>query len=606
MNMENSPVIAGKAHLNKVSVPRSGSLFIMLSAVLLFLVSGVVTALTYYMPQTMFAPFTPVVTGVLLLVFSGVLWSMLVMTMRPYITYSEQAIEAVQSVAVGNDRHARAIIGSGLGYWDYDIISGELFFSGHMMALLGYGEQERIDRIDFWYSLIHPDDVDGVRRTMTYHFDKRTPEYSIEYRIRRANGEYIWVIDKGRAEYSPDGKATKLSGVTQDMTNMKRVQEVLDSRTSELDIATKKVIEESRNALKFKMATDGSIQAVAITTPDGKIIYINPAWTLLNGYQSHEVMGQTHRMLKSIDTNSDIYKQMYEIISKGQAFKSEDMVNIRKDGTKYQASLTIVPIKEGNEILFYAGLSEDITQRKDVDKAKTEFVSLASHQLRTPLSAIRWYSEMLLSKYVGELNEKQRQYVQEIYHGNLRMVDLVNALLNTSRIDLGTFAVEPEPINLVELAESVLLELTPQLTERKQIVEKNFDHAPKEYNADPKLMRIVFQNLLSNSVKYTQIGGKVGVEIGVKDADLYISIWDNGYGIPRHQQGQMFQKLFRADNVRQKDTEGTGLGMYIIKAIVESAHGRIWFDSEEDKGTKFHVLMPLTGMVKKTGVKGLS
>lgn len=123
---------------------------------------------------------------------------------------------------------------------------------------------------------------------------------------------------------------------------------------------------------------------------------------------------------------------------------------------------------------------------------------------------------------------------------------------------------------------------------------------------DPKLLRIVFQNLLSNSVKYTQVGGTIGAEISTRGQDLYISIWDNGYGIPKHQQSSMFQKLFRADNVRQKDTEGTGLGMYIIKAIVESAHGKIWFDSEENKGTKFHVLMPLSGMIKKTGVKGLS
>ncbi len=604
--MENSPLSLGKAQLNKVSVPRSGQLFIVLSAVLLIVVSGVITALTYFLPLTVHGPFTPIVNGVLLLAFSAVLWTMLVITMKPYIAYSEKALEVVKDVTVSTDRHARAIIGSGLGYWDYDIVSGELYFSGHMMALLGYGEQERIDRIDFWYSLIHPDDVDGVRRTMNYHFDKRTPEYSIEYRIKRANGEFIWVMDKGRSEYGSDGKATKLSGVTQDMTNLKRVQEVLDARTSELDIATRKVIEETRNALKFKMATDGSVQAVAITNPDGKIIYVNPAWSQLNGYSEQEALGQTHKLLKSVDTDAEIFRKMYELISTGQAFKSEEIFNIRRDGSKYQASLTIVPIKEGKDILFYVGLSEDITQRKEVDKAKTEFVSLASHQLRTPLSAIRWYSEMLLSKYVGELNEKQRSYVQEIYHGNIRMVDLVNALLNTSRIDLGTFAVEPEPINLTEIAESVLLELTPQITERKQEVERVFMNAPNEYNADPKLMRIVFQNLLSNSVKYTQVGGKIGVEISTKGSDLYISIWDNGYGIPRHQQGQMFQKLFRADNVRQKDTEGTGLGMYIIKAIVESANGRIWFDSEEDKGTKFHVLMPLSGMIKKVGAKGLS
>ena len=120
---------------------------------------------------------------------------------------------------------------------------------------------------------------------------------------------------------------------------------------------------------------------------------------------------------------------------------------------------------------------------------------------------------MLLSKYVGELNDKQRQYVKEIYAGNLRMVELVNPLLNVSRIDLGTFAMEPESVNLVEICDSVIMELTPQVNERKQTIERIYSNAPATYIADPKLIRIVFQNFLSNSVKYTQPEGHVIVEI---------------------------------------------------------------------------------------------
>ena len=213
---------------------------------------------------------------------------------------------------------------------------------------------------------------------------------------------------------------------------------------------------------------------------------------------------------------------------------------------------------------------------------------------------------MLLSKYVGELNEKQRQYVKEIYAGNLRMVELVNALLNVSRIDLGTFVSDPVPVNLVEICESVLTELTPQILEKKQTIERIFAGAPQTYSADPKLIRIVFQNFLSNSVKYTQPEGQIAVEINVRDGSVYLRVSDNGYGIPAAQHGKIFEKLFRADNVRQKDTEGTGLGMYIVKAIVESSGGRIWFESEENKGTTFHVLLPLSGMPKKSGVKGLA
>jgi signal transduction histidine kinase len=186
------------------------------------------------------------------------------------------------------------------------------------------------------------------------------------------------------------------------------------------------------------------------------------------------------------------------------------------------------------------------------------------------------------------------------------MVDLVNALLNVSRIDLGTFAIEPEPSNIVEICDSVLKELTPQIDAKHQTVERIFQEAPSTYLADQKLIRIIFQNFLSNSVKYTQEGGMIQVEIAIRDKNLLIRVQDNGYGIPKSQHDKIFQKLFRADNVRQKDTEGTGLGIYIVKAIVENSGGKIWFESEENKGTAFSVLLPLSGMPRKVGVKGLS
>ena len=213
---------------------------------------------------------------------------------------------------------------------------------------------------------------------------------------------------------------------------------------------------------------------------------------------------------------------------------------------------------------------------------------------------------MLLSKYVGELNEKQHQYVKEIYAGNLRMVELVNALLNVSRLDLGTFAIEPEPTNIAEISDSVLGELTPQINTKRMTINRLYDSNVGMYSGDPKLLRIILQNFLTNSVKYTAEGGQITVEVAKREANLYIRVSDNGYGIPKHQQAKIFEKLFRADNVRQRDTEGTGLGMYIVKAIVEESGGKITFESEEDKGTTFHVYLPIGGMPKKTGTKGLT
>lgn len=265
----------------------------------------------------------------------------------------------------------------------------------------------------------------------------------------------------------------------------------------------------------------------------------------------------------------------------------------------------------GGVVIFH-----DITHDKEVDKAKTEFVSLASHQLRTPLTSIGWYTEMLLDK-TTELNSEQKEYLEQIYASNKRMVALVNSLLNVSRIDLGTFAIEPELLEVSSISQSVIQELQPQIIEKKLKIKEVYNPDVPILKADPKLIRIVFQNLISNAVKYTTEKGRIEVVIdltmrksehgaGVEKDGILIKVTDTGYGIPAAQQSKIFTKLFRADNAREREAEGTGLGLYVVKSIVDAAGGKIWFESEENKGTTFHVILPLIGMKKKVGTKGLS
>jgi signal transduction histidine kinase len=246
-----------------------------------------------------------------------------------------------------------------------------------------------------------------------------------------------------------------------------------------------------------------------------------------------------------------------------------------------------------------AEAERDIAHVREIDKAKTEFVSLASHQLRTPLTSVSWFTEMLSNQEVGSLNEKQKEYLSEIYIGNKRMIDLVDDILNTSRIDMGTLLIDPKIISLPEIIESVLDELIP-LTESKELrVVKNFEEGFPKIKADPEHLRIVMQNLLSNSMKYTPRGGLIEVSLRKEKNNALIKISDNGYGIPEEQQGKIFTKLFRADNIRTKDMEGTGLGLYIARAIVRQSGGRIWFESEENKGTTFYVIFPMKNFLRK-------
>lgn len=235
-----------------------------------------------------------------------------------------------------------------------------------------------------------------------------------------------------------------------------------------------------------------------------------------------------------------------------------------------------------------------IQRLQNIDKLKSEFVALASHQLRTPLSIINLYSNLLLSEDTRKLTSDQKKYTQEIDKGVKRMAELIDAILNVSKIELGTFSGEPKPSKLTETLDAVLSEFTPQAESKEISLSKHYDDGLPLVDIDPKLVSVVFQNLLSNSIKYTSYKGEIAVSVKKqpRDSGVVAVIADTGCGIPKNQQANVFTKMFRADNAKRKVTDGTGLGLYIVKAIVDNSKGKIWFESEENKGTKFFISLP--------------
>lgn len=356
---------------------------------------------------------------------------------------------------------------------------------------------------------------------------------------------------------------------------------------------------------KFKSAIQNVSDHIIITDSEGEIAYANPAAEKITGYKFEEMKGSTPR-LWGRQMPLEFYKKMWHIIKEEKKVFAGEVTNKRKSGELYQAVISISPVLDGSgRLIFFAGVERDITKEKEVDRSKSEFVSLASHQLRTPLSAVNWYAEMLMDEDVGKLNKKQKDYLLEIYHSSKRMSDLVGALLNVSRIEMGTFAVEPEPTDVVEIAESVIKEIAHEVKKRKQEITEEYGKDIGLINVDRNLTELVIQNLVSNAVKYTQNGGSIGLSITKNPDVVLIAVSDNGYGIPEAQKDRVFQKFFRADNVREKETDGTGLGLYMVKEIVEHSGGKIWFQSQENKGSTFYVSVPLSGMTKKEGSKKL-
>lgn len=260
---------------------------------------------------------------------------------------------------------------------------------------------------------------------------------------------------------------------------------------------------------------------------------------------------------------------------------------------------------DAGKIIGSSAIAKDFTKEKEIDKAKSEFVSLAAHQLRSPLTTINWYSEILLGNELGQVSEKQKEYLEEINKSSRRMSELVNAFLSASRIDLGTFAINPQPMKLSEEINKSIDELEEKITKKKIIINKSIDENIPEINADPALVRIIMGNLISNSVKYSPEGSLVDVSATKDDKFINIKVSDHGCGIPQSQKDKIFGRLFRADNAAQIDPDGNGLGLYIVKSIIDKIKGKIRFESEEGKGTDFYVSLPLLGMPKIEGAKGL-
>ncbi|MDP2951085.1 MAG: HAMP domain-containing sensor histidine kinase [bacterium] len=233
-------------------------------------------------------------------------------------------------------------------------------------------------------------------------------------------------------------------------------------------------------------------------------------------------------------------------------------------------------------------------REKFIEGLKTEFVSIAAHQLRTPLSAIKWIIRMLLDEDLGPLNKDQKDYLTKAYINNERMVKLINDLLNVSKIEEGKFLSKPTRESLSKIIEEALA-LWVGAAKRKGLIltfEKSKGRIP-DVLVDKEKIVLVLHNLVENSIKYSN-QGEISIKIDFEKENnrLVVSVKDSGEGIPKEEQEKVFTRFFRASNASKIDTEGTGLGLYITKHIVQSHGGKIWFSSEEGKGTTFFFALP--------------
>lgn len=268
---------------------------------------------------------------------------------------------------------------------------------------------------------------------------------------------------------------------------------------------------------------------------------------------------------------------------------------VLKMSDKLVLNVSAVPMTDvGNEDGVMIIL-HDITRERVIERMKTEFVSIAAHQLRTPLSAVKWILRMILDGDLGEVPEAQAEFLEKTYQSNERMIKLVNDLLNVTRIEEGRFLNSVKSEDIVKIIENTIAPLR-EVAERKKLkfeYKKPKDAIPK-IKVDSERITLAVQNLVDNAIRYTRNGSiKVAVEFQKGKNIVLFSVTDTGIGVPKNQQDRVFDRFFRASTAVKTETEGTGLGLFIAKNIIEAHGGKIWFETEENKGSTFYISLPV-------------
>ncbi len=384
-----------------------------------------------------------------------------------------------------------------------------------------------------------------------------------------------------------------------------KLEQKVMEKTSQLNETVEKL--KTQKQLLETLLENLPVGVVVAEAPSGDLRTVNKMGKALLGFK-HKPRNMRECVFVREDGSPIPEKElpMFDTLIEGKTFINHTGICLKNGiarpiALRMSGALVRSEGQEGDSAIF---VFEDMTKELAIDKAKSEFVSLASHQLRTPLTATNWFCELLLEGSGGKLTKKQLGLLTQLHESNRRMVALVNSLLNVSRIEAGKFSVEPTSIDLPDFVNGMLIDYSPRIKHKNLRVETDYDEVDG-YRGDPKLLRVILENYLLNAINYTPDRGRILISLSKTNKEITITVKDTGYGIPKNEQDKIFSKLFRGSNIRNVDTEGSGLGLYLVKTLVEQVGGRVWFESEEKKGSSFYAALPVEGMSHRKGTTEL-
>ena len=342
-----------------------------------------------------------------------------------------------------------------------------------------------------------------------------------------------------------------------------------------------------------------------------KIIFMNKTAENLLGWNLQEAVGRLYDDIISLEDEKGTYVLPDErplakslsypgTTSAATTTSAKGLYLLSKNKTKFPVAITVSPIILYGKIIGAIEVFRDITKEKEIDHMRSEFVTIVSHQLRTPLTGIRWTVERLLNK--GGMSALAKESLTDIAEEIVRLSDLVGSLLNLSRIESGIISISLEKLDVAALL-TEYLNNTKSLFERKALILNFVDNLGKlEIVTDRESLRDIIQSILFNAIEYTPPKGKIDVALEKKAGTFLITIKDSGIGIAEEDRDDIFKRFFRADNAKLFKASCTGIGLFIASEAAKLLGGKIWFESKLNKGTTFYIELPLISK-SKNGVK---
>ncbi len=380
-------------------------------------------------------------------------------------------------------------------------------------------------------------------------------------------------------------------------TSRSRALTLAEQMTKQLAIE-KNNLQQEKNKISAILSSIGD--AVLVVDKEEKIISINGVAEGLCGYHMEEAVGKKYSEIFHfiLEKNPDApYADFIaDVIRTESVYEMADhTILINKDGRHIPVADSAAPIRDKDGNVFGCVLVlRDTTHERELEKAKDDFLSVAAHQLRTPLGSMKWSLEMLLNGDFGKINHKFDELFKKLSENNQRMIKLVNDLLNSSRIDQGRVADNPTKVNIGDIIKTVIKELEIETKQKSIRVSVEIKNTLPSITIDPVRFHEVITNLVSNAIKYNKNKGSIIVTLKKQADEILINIADTGIGIPYEDQKRLFSKFFRAANAIHSETDGTGLGLFVVKSYIESWGGTISLKSRENIETCFTINLPLS------------